>query len=145
MHDSFYWSINPESADTYGVFTTPFDPVSNDAGWGTWSGTDPRKISLLTKLWSAPQVENPGRVIKVNGELARHSAFHVSSTGMIAYSLPKAEFVSLKLYNLDGSLRSEVIGQQQAAGSHSINRGQMKAEPGFTWPFSRPVITPTIK
>jgi aryl-phospho-beta-D-glucosidase BglC (GH1 family) len=50
--DSFYWSINPESSDTYGIFTTPYDPVSNTGGWGTWSGTDSRKLTLLAKLWN---------------------------------------------------------------------------------------------
>lgn len=131
IHDSFYWSINPESADTYGIFTTPFDPVSNDAGWGTWSGTDPRKLSLLAKLWNAPQVENPGKLASVKGAHGKGFNLHVSSTGSIAYSLPKAEFVSLKLYNLDGSLQSEVIGRQQAAGSYTMNRRQMKADPGL--------------
>jgi endoglucanase len=131
VHDSFYWSINPESADTYGVFNTLYDPVSNKDGWGTWSGTDSRKLALLSKLWNAPQVENPGKVANVNGVPSKGFTFHVSSTGLIAYSLPEAGFVSLKLYNLNGSLRSEVTGQQQAAGSYSINRRQMKADPGL--------------
>lgn len=131
IHDSFYWSINPESADTYGIFTTPFDPVSNDGGWGTWSGVDSRKLTLLAKLWNAPTVENPGKVAGVKSALGKGFAFQVSSAGSIAYSLPRTEFVSLKLYNLDGSLRSELIGRQQSAGSHSINPGHLKAEPGL--------------
>lgn len=52
--DSFYWSINPESSDTYGIYTTPYDPVSNTGGWGTWSGTDSRKLQLIQKLWNVP-------------------------------------------------------------------------------------------
>jgi len=51
--DTIYWSINPESSDTYGVYTTPYDPVSNTGGWGTWSGTDSRKVTLLQKIWNA--------------------------------------------------------------------------------------------
>jgi len=51
--DTIYWSINPESSDTYGIFTTPYDPVSNTGGWGTWSGTDSTKLALLAKLWGA--------------------------------------------------------------------------------------------
>jgi endoglucanase len=131
IQDSFYWSINPESADTYGVFTTPFDPVSNSTGWGTWSGTDARKTSLLQKLWSSPDVANPGRVIKINDAGRKDSKFHVSGAGTFTYSLTNAEFVSLKLYNLDGTLRSDVIGQQQAAGSHSLSRRDMKVDPGL--------------
>lgn len=57
--DSIYWSINPESGDTGGIYTTPYDPTSNTAGWGTWSGTDSRKLSLLAKLWGAPST-TPG-------------------------------------------------------------------------------------
>jgi hypothetical protein len=57
--DTLYWSINPESSDTYGVFTTPYDPVSNTGGWGTWSSTDSRKITLLQKIWNAAAV-TPG-------------------------------------------------------------------------------------
>jgi hypothetical protein len=51
--DTIYWSINPESSDTYGIFTTPYDPVSNTGGWGTWSGTDSTKLALLAKVWGA--------------------------------------------------------------------------------------------
>jgi hypothetical protein len=131
IYDSFYWSINPESADTYGIFTTPYDPVSNDAGWGTWTGTDPRKLALLSKLWNATEVTTPGQVSIRNGARPTNFTFRASSTGMISYSLPKSEFVSLKLYNLDGSLQSEVVSQNKAAGSHSIDRRQMKVEPGL--------------
>ena len=34
--DSIYWSINPESGDTGGIYTTPYQPGSNESGWGTW-------------------------------------------------------------------------------------------------------------
>ncbi|HEX7509836.1 MAG TPA: cellulase family glycosylhydrolase [Chitinivibrionales bacterium] len=53
--NSFYWSINPESSDTYGIYGTPYDPISNTGGWGTWSGTDSRKLTLLAKLWNATE------------------------------------------------------------------------------------------
>ncbi len=53
IYDSIYWSINPESSDTYGIYTTPYDPISNTGGWGTWSGTDSRKLQLIQKLWNA--------------------------------------------------------------------------------------------
>ena len=55
IYNSFYWSINPESADTYGIFKSPYDPISNKGGWGTWSGTDSRKLDMLAKLWNAPK------------------------------------------------------------------------------------------
>lgn len=129
--DSFYWSINPESADTYGVFTTPYDPISNEAGWGTWGSPDTRKTTLLGKLWSAPDVANPGQVISIKNSPGKSFDFRASGTGSIAYTLAKDEFVSLRLYNLNGSLRSEIVGQRQAAGSYSIGREQMKAEPGL--------------
>jgi len=131
IYDSFYWSINPESGDTYGIYKTPYDPISNKDGWGTWSATDSRKTTLLNKLWTAPEVANPGNVIAVRSAFKKGFDFHASGTGLIAYSLPKTEFVSLKLYNLDGSLRSEVISQQQSAGSYSVNRQQMKAKSGL--------------
>jgi hypothetical protein len=51
--DSIYWSINPESGDTGGLYTTPYDPVSNTGGWGTWSGTDGTKLTLVRRLWNA--------------------------------------------------------------------------------------------
>jgi len=46
-----YWSMNPESADTFGWWLTPWDPVSANDRWGEWSGFDPRKTSLLNRLW----------------------------------------------------------------------------------------------
>ncbi len=53
--DTIYWSINPESGDTGGLYTTPYDPVSNTSGWGTWGALDSRKMALVQRLWNAGQ------------------------------------------------------------------------------------------
>jgi endoglucanase len=47
-----YWSINPESADTGGLYLHSYDPVSNKSGWGTWLDFDPRKTDLVKRLWN---------------------------------------------------------------------------------------------
>jgi hypothetical protein len=52
--DNFYWSINPESSDTYGVYTTPYDPLGDTGSWGTWREPDTRKVNMLKELWNAP-------------------------------------------------------------------------------------------
>jgi hypothetical protein len=124
--NSFYWSINPESADTYGMFTSPYDPLSNKAGWGTWSSVDSRKVALLSKIWNAPDVP-PGTPVIPTKRISDRKSFncHISSTGLINYTLPKAGQVSLKVYNVNGRLQSELINQQQNAGSYSLNRNQM--------------------
>ncbi|MBN2735952.1 MAG: cellulase family glycosylhydrolase [Spirochaetales bacterium] len=54
--DSFYWSINPESGDTGGVFDHAYDPVSNTGGWGTWRSPNQTKVTMLKGLWNAPEV-----------------------------------------------------------------------------------------
>jgi hypothetical protein len=126
IYNSFYWSINPESGDTYGIFTTPYDPVSNTSGWGTWSGTDSRKLDLLAKLWNAT---GTGTIAK-HGTIKKVSTFHVLNTGLITYSLPAAAFVSLKIYDCNGRLQSEIIGKQQEAGFYSINRRHMSSAAG---------------
>jgi len=131
IYDSFYWSINPESADTYGVFTMAYDPVSNKAGWGTWTGVDQRKMDLLKKLWNAPEVANPGTLTPILKTQQKNVSRFVSSPGLVSYSLPTSEFVSMKLYNLDGSLRLNLVDQKQAAGSYSLDRGQMKVDAGL--------------
>ena len=46
-----YWSMNPESADTFGWYLTPWDPVSANDKWGQWTTLDPRKTELLNSLW----------------------------------------------------------------------------------------------
>lgn len=46
-----YWSINPESGGTGGLYLHSYDPVSNTAGWGTWLGLDLTKWDLLSRLW----------------------------------------------------------------------------------------------
>ena len=124
--NSFYWSINSESSDTYGIYTTPYDPISNKGGWGTWSGTDSRKLSLLAKLWDAKEAGVQATPVKLSGL----TTFRVSSTGLITYSLPKAGFVSLKFYNVNGRLQSKIIGRRQEAGSYSIDRRQITAAAG---------------
>jgi hypothetical protein len=58
--DSIYWSINPESGDTGGLYTTPYQPGSNESGWGTWGALDSRKMTMLNRLWNAgPQEPTP--------------------------------------------------------------------------------------
>ncbi len=59
IDDSIYWSINPESGDTGGLYTTPYDPISNTSGWGTWGALDQTKLTMLAKLWNAPIVAGP--------------------------------------------------------------------------------------
>jgi endoglucanase len=127
--DSYYWSINAESADTYGIFTTSYDPISNKGNWGIWTGTDPRKLALLAKIWNAPGSGSP--VIPGKQSTVRKDfAINVSNSGLISYTLPEAASVSIRLYNVNGRLQSEIAGQRQEAGSHSINRRQMGAAAG---------------
>jgi aryl-phospho-beta-D-glucosidase BglC (GH1 family) len=131
IYDSFYWSINPESADTYGIFTSPYDPISNKNGWGTWSGTDSRKMSLLEKLWAQADIGGTSPVIQGLKNTNKNSfTCHVSNAGLITYSLPKAGFVSIRLYDISGRLQSEITNQHINAGSYSINRNQMPAAAG---------------
>jgi len=47
-----YWSINPESGDTGGLYKHGYDPVDNTADWGIWLDFDERKTSLLKWLWA---------------------------------------------------------------------------------------------
>jgi len=49
--EACYWSINPESADTGGLYGHEHIPDVNESGWGTWTGLDSAKTSLLKRLW----------------------------------------------------------------------------------------------
>jgi aryl-phospho-beta-D-glucosidase BglC (GH1 family) len=53
IYDTIYWSINPESGDTGGIYGHAYDPISNTAGWGTWEAPQQRKLDLLAQLWNA--------------------------------------------------------------------------------------------
>jgi len=128
IFNSFYWSINPESADTYGVFTSPFDPISNKSGWGTWGNTDSRKTTMLARLWNATEADAVIPAKKANNKTVYE--FQFSGSGSISYALPKAGFVSLKLYNVNGRLVKELISQHQDAGSYEISRAQIGAVSG---------------
>lgn len=46
-----YWSINPESADTYGIYSHKYDPETAEDAWGQWGDFDTRKTTLLKSLW----------------------------------------------------------------------------------------------
>ncbi len=54
IDDTIYWSINPESGDTGGLYTTPYQPGSNESAWGTWGALDSRKMTLVHRLWDIP-------------------------------------------------------------------------------------------
>ncbi|MFC1642531.1 glycoside hydrolase family 5 protein [Myxococcota bacterium] len=47
--DFVYWSVNPESGDTGGLYQHAFS-LSNEAGWGVWDGFDSEKVELLGRL-----------------------------------------------------------------------------------------------
>ncbi len=49
MTDFLYWSINPESGDTGGIYKHAYT-LSNEAGWGVWTGLDSEKTQLLGRL-----------------------------------------------------------------------------------------------
>lgn len=49
--EACYWGMNPESGDTYGWYSTSYDPVSATSNWGTWTGFESRKTTLLRRLW----------------------------------------------------------------------------------------------
>lgn len=46
-----YWSTNPESEDTGGLYEHAYDPVSNESGWGQWEGFEQEKWDMLRRLW----------------------------------------------------------------------------------------------
>ncbi|HEY5956643.1 MAG TPA: cellulase family glycosylhydrolase, partial [Polyangiaceae bacterium] len=47
--DFTYWSINPESGDTGGLYNHAYS-LSNESGWGVWQGLDTEKASMLGGL-----------------------------------------------------------------------------------------------
>ncbi len=124
--NTFYWSINPESADTYGIFKSSYDPQSNKEGWGTWTVTDTKKLNLLARIWNAPEVE-PSAIIIPSMQNNISSGFNcrISNTGLITYLLPKAGSVSLKVFNVTGRLQAEFSTQQQKSGYHSMDLRQL--------------------
>ena len=47
--DYTYWSINPESGDTGGLYNHAYS-LSNKPGWGVWQGFDTEKVTLVGGL-----------------------------------------------------------------------------------------------
>lgn len=47
--DFTYWSINPESGDTGGLYNHAYTD-SNKSGWGVWQGFDTEKVTMLAGL-----------------------------------------------------------------------------------------------
>ena len=49
MTDFLYWSVNPESGDTGGLYLHAYT-LSNESGWGQWLGLDTEKAQMLSNL-----------------------------------------------------------------------------------------------
>ena len=49
--EACYWSINPESGDTGGIYQHKYDPETAEDAWGQWGEFDTRKTNLLKRLW----------------------------------------------------------------------------------------------
>jgi aryl-phospho-beta-D-glucosidase BglC (GH1 family) len=56
--DTVYWSINPESGDTGGLYSTPYTEA-NKTAWGTWGAWDTRKTALVQTLWNNTTCNGP--------------------------------------------------------------------------------------
>jgi endoglucanase len=54
--DFSYWSVNPESADTGGLFEHAYDAAS-DSGQAIWKGLDQEKVQLLRRI--TPDASSP--------------------------------------------------------------------------------------
>jgi hypothetical protein len=44
-----YWSINPESGDTGGLYNHAYSS-SNESGWGVWKGLDADKVKMISAV-----------------------------------------------------------------------------------------------
>ncbi len=49
MTDFLYWAINPESGDTGGLYNHKYTDAEK-SGWGTWTGLDTEKVTMLQGL-----------------------------------------------------------------------------------------------
>jgi endoglucanase len=49
MTDFLYWSVNPESGDTGGLYKHAYT-LSNESGWGVWQALDTEKGGMLSNL-----------------------------------------------------------------------------------------------
>ena len=47
-----YWSLNPESADTGGLYNHAWEADTNEGGWGTWEDFNDTKLDIVKKLWN---------------------------------------------------------------------------------------------
>ena len=47
-----YWSLNPESADTGGLYNHAWEADTNEGGWGTWEDFNETKLDIVKKLWN---------------------------------------------------------------------------------------------
>jgi hypothetical protein len=89
----------------------------NAAGWGSWSAKRWCTVKFLTT--SITTTEQP-----------RSYGFNLSGrNGLIRYALPEAGHVSLRLYSINGALKTEVVNKNQAAGYYglSIQNGKIAA------------------
>lgn len=57
--DAFYWSLNPESGDTGGLYNSDWHPVTNPTDWGLWGSVNQEKHALLSKLWTCHSEPGP--------------------------------------------------------------------------------------
>lgn len=51
--EACYWSINPESDDTGGLYSHAYDARTNTSGWGEWTGFETEKWEMLQRLWDS--------------------------------------------------------------------------------------------
>jgi hypothetical protein len=73
MGSNFYWSMNPESGDTGGIYGQEYDPINNTAGWGTWTEPDMEKVAMLEEIWASEgtgstTTSGPGTSGDANGD-----------------------------------------------------------------------------
>jgi len=129
----FVYTTNPEDSSTYEyipeVYDTTFTMEFIDDGIYYWCVTAHDRTNLMTtsddhqlQCFTIGNVSIDGDLL-VPEEFALHSNFPnpFNPTTTIQYDIPKASYVTLTIYNMNGQVIEKLVNKKQEPGFYSVN------------------------
>ncbi|HEX2867768.1 MAG TPA: two-component regulator propeller domain-containing protein [Ignavibacteriales bacterium] len=113
-----------------GIASDSISAIAPDTGRALWIGTSNKGISVYTPPVSdVNDARSPGRIHSHSLSQNYPNPFNPSTK--INYSIPKEEFVSLKIFNILGSEVATMVNEVKKAGSHSVEFNASKIPSGM--------------
>lgn len=124
---SSFWTVYDTAH--YDIASDSITAITADKNGAIWIGTSNKGLSVFAATSDVNDGLEAGRVRSYS--LSQNYPNPFNPTTRINYSIPKEEFVTLKIYNILGSEVATMVNEVKKAGSYSVEFNASKLPSGM--------------